>query len=110
MIAEFDPNIRVTVTENANTKIATILKDNEFIRLYIQGGGCSGFQYMFDVIPALEEDDIQIPGSRLVIDPLSYQYIENSQIDYTNDLMGAKFIVNNPQATTTCGCGQSFMI
>lgn len=110
MIVEFDPNIRITLTENANEKISSILKDNEFIRLYIQGGGCSGFQYMFDVVPTMEEDDIVIPGSRLVIDPLSYQYIENSQIDYTNDLLGSKFLVNNPQATTTCGCGQSFTL
>lgn len=110
MITEFDPNIRITVSDNANNKINTILKDNEFIRLYIQGGGCSGFQYMFDVVPTMEEDDIQVPGSKLVIDPLSYQYIENSQIDYTSDILGSKFIVNNPQATTTCGCGQSFTL
>lgn len=110
MITEFDPNIRVTVTENANNKITTILKSSEFIRLYIQGGGCSGFQYMFDVVSDKEEDDIQVPGSRLVIDPLSYQYIEDSQIDYTSDILGSKFIVNNPQATTTCGCGQSFTL
>jgi iron-sulfur cluster insertion protein len=110
MINEFDPNIRITLTENANTKISSILKDKEFIRLYIQGGGCSGFQYMFDVVSDKEDDDIQIPGSRLLIDTLSYQYIENSQIDYSNDLLGSKFIVNNPQATTTCGCGQSFTI
>jgi len=110
MITEFDPNIRIIVSDNANEKIKTILKDNEFIRLYIQGGGCSGFQYMFDVVPTMEEDDIQVPGSRLLIDPLSYQYIENSQIDYTSDILGSKFIVNNPQATTTCGCGQSFTL
>lgn len=110
MITEFDPNIRVTVTENANNKITTILKSSEFIRLYIQGGGCSGFQYMFDVVSEKEEDDIQVPGSRLLIDPLSYQYIEDSQIDYTSDILGSKFIVNNPQATTTCGCGQSFTL
>lgn len=110
MITEFDPNIRVTVTENANNKITTILKSSEFIRLYIQGGGCSGFQYMFDVVSEKEEDDIQVPVSRLLIDPLSYQYIEDSQIDYTSDILGSKFIVNNPQATTTCGCGQSFTL
>jgi len=110
MITEFDPNIRVSLTDNAIEKISTILKGNEFIRLYIQGGGCSGFQYMFDVVPAMEEDDIQVPGSRLLIDPLSYQYIENSVIDYINELVGSKFIVNNPQATTTCGCGQSFTL
>ena len=110
MITEFDPNIRVSLTDNANEKISTILKGDEFIRLYIQGGGCSGFQYMFDVVPEMEEDDIQVPGSRLLIDPLSYQYIENSVIDYINELVGSKFIVNNPQATTTCGCGQSFTL
>lgn len=110
MITEFDPNIRVALTDKANEKISTILKGDEFIRLYIQGGGCSGFQYMFDVVPAMEEDDIKVPGSRLLIDPLSYQYIENSVIDYINELVGSKFIVNNPQATTTCGCGQSFTL
>jgi iron-sulfur cluster insertion protein len=108
MIDEFDPNIRVEVTQNAKEKINNLLSNSEFIRLYIIGGGCSGFQYMFDIVKEKDEDDIKIPNSRLLIDPLSYQYIEGSVVDYTSDIMGQKFIVSNPLAKTTCGCGQSF--
>lgn len=110
MLEEFDPNIRVEITTNAKNKINDLSKNNEFVRLYIIGGGCSGFQYMFDIVNERDIDDIKIPNTNLLIDPLSYQYIEGSIIDYTQDLMGKKFIVSNPLAKTTCGCGQSFSL
>lgn len=110
MITEFDPNVRINVTPSAIEKIKSLLKQDEYLRLYIAGGGCSGFQYMFDIVKEREEEDIQIPNSRILIDPMSYQYVENSEIDYETGLIGSKFMVKNPLAQTTCGCGQSFSI
>lgn len=112
MISNFDPNIKVTFTPTAINKIAELTRDGEYIRMYVIGGGCSGFQYMFDIVKEKDEDedDIFIADVNVLIDPLSYQYIENSEVDYESDLMGSKFVVKNPQAKTTCGCGQSFSI
>ncbi len=110
MINSFDPNIKISLTKNAIDKINSLVGENEFVRLYIMGGGCSGFQYMFDIVSEMVDDDIEISGSKMIIDTLSYQYLENSTIDYENDIMGAKFVVKNPLAKTTCGCGQSFSL
>lgn len=110
MISNFDPNIKVTFTPAAINKIAELTKKEEYIRMYVMGGGCSGFQYMFDIVKEKDEDDVCIADINVLIDPLSYQYIENSEVDYESDLMGSKFVVKNPQAKTTCGCGQSFSL
>ena len=82
------------------------------LRVYIEGGGCSGFQYGFELAQASNEDDtvIEKAGVKLVVDPLSFQYLAGSEVDYRDDLMGARFVVNNPNAVTTCGCGASFGI
>jgi len=82
------------------------------LRLYIQGGGCSGFQYGFQFDESLDEDDacVETDGMQLVVDPMSMQYLEGSEVDYVEDLQGAQFVVRNPNATTTCGCGSSFSI
>ena len=82
------------------------------LRVYIQGGGCSGFQYAFAFEDAPADDDFAVAseGATLLVDPLSYQYLMGSEIDYLEDLQGARFVVNNPNATTTCGCGASFAI
>ena len=82
------------------------------LRVYVEGGGCSGFQYGFDLEKETEADDhvIERDGIRLVVDPLSYQYIMGSEIDYQEDLQGSQFVVKNPNATSTCGCGLSFSI
>tara|TARA_B100000029_G_scaffold406011_1_gene406541 strand:+ start:233 stop:598 length:366 start_codon:yes stop_codon:yes gene_type:complete len=82
------------------------------LRVFIQGGGCSGFQYGFDLERDLEEDDfvVENEGVKLVVDPMSFQYLLGAQIDYKEDLMGAQFVVTNPNATTTCGCGMSFSV
>ncbi|GAB4168633.1 MAG: iron-sulfur cluster insertion protein ErpA [Wenzhouxiangellaceae bacterium] len=80
------------------------------LRLYITGGGCSGFQYGFTFDTRTDEDDIRVErdGVTLVIDPLSFQYLEGAEVDYSETLQGARFIVRNPNAKTTCGCGSSF--
>jgi iron-sulfur cluster insertion protein len=82
------------------------------LRVYVTGGGCSGFQYGFDFAEEVAEDDTLIPFGNisLVVDPLSYQYLVGSTVDYEEGLAGARFLVQNPNATTTCGCGSSFMV
>ena len=82
------------------------------LRVYIQGGGCSGFQYGFTFDEEIQEGDTQIAngGVVLLIDPLSVQYLTGAEIDYREDLSGAQFIIRNPNATTTCGCGSSFSV
>jgi iron-sulfur cluster insertion protein len=82
------------------------------LRVYIQGGGCSGFQYGFTFDEEVQEGDTQIAndGVTLLVDPLSVQYLLGAEIDYREDLSGAQFIIRNPNATTTCGCGSSFSV
>jgi iron-sulfur cluster insertion protein len=80
------------------------------LRVYIQGGGCSGFQYGFTFDEITNEDDTTMTknGVSLLIDAMSYQYLVGAEIDYKEDLQGAQFVIKNPNATTTCGCGSSF--
>ena len=82
------------------------------LRAYIQGGGCSGFQYGFEFDEGQSEDDIAIvtDGATLLVDPLSLQYLIGAQVDYTESLAGAQFVIRNPNAKTTCGCGSSFTV
>ncbi len=82
------------------------------LRVYIQGGGCSGFQYGFTFDEQIQDGDTEIEngGVTLLIDPLSVQYLTGAEIDYREDLSGAQFIIRNPNATTTCGCGSSFSV
>ena len=82
------------------------------LRVYIQGGGCSGFQYGFEFDEAHAEDDlaIQTDGVTLLVDPLSLQYLMGAEVDYTESLHGAQFVIRNPNAKTTCGCGSSFAV
>ena len=82
------------------------------LRVYISGGGCSGFQYGFTFDEAVEEGDTEIEncGVTLLIDPMSVQYLDGAEIDYKEDLSGAQFIIRNPNAATTCGCGSSFSV
>lgn len=106
----------LTLTDNAAKKLAKLKSaennDNLKLRVYITGGGCSGFSYNFDFAEDLDDDDsVFANGSEsLVVDSLSYQYLAGSTIDYTEGLEGSRFIVDNPNATTTCGCGSSFSI
>lgn len=82
------------------------------LRVFVQGGGCSGFQYGFTFDENIEEGDtvIEKNGVTLLVDPLSGQYLEGAEIDYVENLEGAQFVIRNPNATTTCGCGSSFAI
>ena len=82
------------------------------LRVYIQGGGCSGFQYGFSFEEGAEEDDLAVErdGVTLLCDPLSLQYLGGAEIDYSESLQGAQFVIRNPNAKTTCGCGSSFTV
>jgi len=115
MVETFNPST-LNLTEGAVNKIHSLSdsdKSKEInLRVYVTGGGCSGFQYGFSFDQEVDEEDTCVSGdgANLVIDPLSLQYLAGSTIDYTEDLSGSKFIVKNPNATTTCGCGESFSI
>jgi iron-sulfur cluster insertion protein len=82
------------------------------LRVYVQGGGCSGFQYGFTFDEEVQEGDTEIEngGVKLLVDPMSVQYLLGAEIDYREDLSGAQFIIRNPNATTSCGCGSSFSV
>ena len=101
---------------NAVNRINELLaaKDNPDLKLrvFIRGGGCSGFQYGFQFDQERQEDDIAIEqsGVEVLVDMLSLQYLSGAEIDYQDDLLGSRFLVNNPNASTTCGCGSSFSI
>ena len=105
----------VTVTDRAARRIAEIVAreaGTPMLRVSVEGGGCSGFQYKFDLVSASEADDLVIEkaGARVLIDPVSLGLLNGSEIDFVDDLMGAAFKVKNPQATASCGCGTSFSI
>ena len=101
-------------TDSAAAKVKTLIeeeKNSELkLRVYVQGGGCSGFQYGFTFDEEQQTDDtfVEKGGVTLLVDPMSLQYLFGARIDYKEDLEGARFIINNPNATTTCGCGSSF--
>ena len=116
MVESYIPSV-IQISDGAVNKILSLANseddaDNLNLRVYVTGGGCSGFQYGFSFDKVIDEDDTCITkdGANLVIDSLSLQYLEGSTVDYTEDLMGSKFIITNPNATTTCGCGESFSI
>ncbi len=105
----------ITVTERAAHRIGEILRREPagtMLRVSVEGGGCSGFQYKFDMDQAQAADDlvIQRDGVTVLIDQTSVGYLAGSEIDFVDDLIGASFRINNPQATASCGCGTSFSI
>ena len=103
-------------TDAAASKVSELLSEEDNpdlkLRVYISGGGCSGFQYGFTFDESVEDGDSQVEnqGVTLVVDPMSVQYLMGAEIDYQEDLSGAQFIIRNPNAQTTCGCGQSFTV
>jgi iron-sulfur cluster insertion protein len=106
---------RVEITNSAVEQIKEIVKEEgpDFagaLRIFVQGGGCSGFQYGFTFDEELNEDDWQFSkdGIKIVVDSMSMQYLEGSTIDYKKALSGSNFVISNPNAKTTCGCGSSF--
>lgn len=106
----------IQITSKACSKVKELLEDedNENLRLrvYVTGGGCSGFQYgfRFDENTTGEDTEISKEGVTILVDPLSIQYLSGSELDYLDGLEGARFVLNNPNATATCGCGSSFSI
>ncbi len=105
----------ITVSERAARRIGEILKREPagtMLRVSVEGGGCSGFQYKFDMERSQADDDLVIArdGATVLIDSISVQYLAGSEIDFVEDLIGAAFKVNNPNATASCGCGTSFAL
>lgn len=106
----------IKFTDAAAAKVKTLLEEeaNEQLKLrvYVTGGGCSGFQYGFTFDEKVNEGDfiVEKEGVQLVVDPMSLQYLMGGEVDYTSGLEGSRFLVTNPNATTTCGCGASFSV
>ncbi|MGI9026767.1 MAG: iron-sulfur cluster insertion protein ErpA [Burkholderiaceae bacterium] len=106
--------IPLVFTDSAATKVKDLIEEEGNpdlkLRVFVQGGGCSGFQYGFTFDEIVNEDDTAMEknGVTLLIDSMSYQYLVGAEIDYKDDLEGAQFVIKNPNATSTCGCGSSF--
>lgn len=106
----------IVFSDNAVAKVSQLITEEGNpdlkLRVFVQGGGCSGFQYGFTFDEIINEDDMTIikNGVQLLVDSMSYQYLVGAEIDYKDDLEGAQFIIKNPNATTTCGCGSSFTV
>jgi iron-sulfur cluster assembly accessory protein len=105
----------VTVTDRAAKRIAEIVAGEvaaRALRISVEGGGCSGFQYKFDLVPDAAPDDVVLErsGATVVIDQVSLGYLAGSEVDFVDDLIGASFRITNPKATASCGCGTSFSV
>ena len=101
-------------TDSAAQKVRSLIEEEGnpdlMLRVYITGGGCSGFQYGFTFDEEIKDGDTEVvnSGVKLLVDPMSFQYLVGAEIDYKEGLEGAQFVISNPNATTTCGCGSSF--
>ena len=101
-------------TDSAANKVGVLLEDEDsssmHLRVYVTGGGCAGFQYGFSFDQNKDESDTMVEknGVKLVVDPMSIQYLLGAEIDFQEDLQGARFVIKNPNASTTCSCGSSF--
>ena len=106
----------LSFTEAAANKVKALIEEEKNsalkLRVFVSGGGCSGFQYGFTFDEILQEGDTAVEkcGVTLLVDPMSFQYLAGAEIDYTEGLEGAQFVIRNPNATTTCGCGSSFAV
>lgn len=120
-VQTFDPNVQsdIIFTDSAAAKVKQLIDEEQDpalkLRVFITGGGCSGFKYGFTFDKAVAEDDATItnptyPEVHVLVDAMSMQYLFGAEIDYTEDLNGEQFVIRNPNATTTCGCGSSFDI
>jgi iron-sulfur cluster insertion protein len=111
-----EPPVPIVFTDSAASKVAELVAEEGNpdlkLRVFVQGGGCSGFQYGFTFDEVTNEDDTQMNknGVTLLIDAMSLQYLVGAEIDYKDDLEGSQFVIRNPNATTTCGCGSSFSV
>ena len=110
------PTDPIVFTESAAAKVADLIAEEGNpdlkLRVFVQGGGCSGFQYGFTFDEAVNDDDMTLEknGVQLLIDSMSFQYLVGAEIDYKEDIQGSQFVIRNPNATTTCGCGSSFSV
>lgn len=107
--------LAVTVTERAALRINEIVASepsNKLLRVSVEGGGCSGFQYKFDLVQSAAPDDLVIERNSacVLVDPVSLEFLAGSEIDFVDDLIGAAFKIRNPNATASCGCGTSFTV
>ena len=106
----------INFTDNAASKVSALIQEdgnpNLKLRIFVSGGGCSGFEYNFALDEAMNDDDTVIEKNTvsLLIDAVSFQYLADASIDYQESLEGARFVITNPNATSTCGCGSSFSI
>ncbi len=111
----FVPQV-VYVTDSAIAKVKSLVEEEDNpdlkLRVYVTGGGCSGFQYGFTFDEALADDDsvVEKDGVKVVVDAMSYPYLVGAKVDYEEGLQGSKFVIQNPNASSTCGCGSSFSI
>ena len=103
-------------TDSAANKVRQLIEEegneNLMLRVFVSGGGCSGFQYGFTFDESIQDGDTKVEnaGVTLLVDPMSFQYLTGAEIDYKEDLSGSQFVIRNPNATTTCGCGSSFSV
>jgi iron-sulfur cluster insertion protein len=110
------PTDPIVFTESAAAKVADLIAEEGNpelkLRVFVQGGGCSGFQYGFTFDEAVNDDDMTLEknGVQLLVDSMSFQYLVGAEIDYKEDIQGSQFVIRNPNATTTCGCGSSFSV
>lgn len=108
--------MNITVTDAAAGKICEVIAEENnpalMLRMFVQGGGCSGFQYGFTLDDVQAEDDFLIEknGVKILVDSMSYQYLEGATVDYKDELYGSQFVISNPNAESTCGCGSSFSV
>lgn len=107
--------MQIKLSESAVGKLQELFaeenKPNLVLRVFVQGGGCSGFSYGFTFDETVNEDDFKLESEvPVVVDSMSMQYLQGAEIDYKEDLMSASFVIHNPQATSTCGCGSSFAV
>jgi iron-sulfur cluster insertion protein len=116
MEAAVEMNDPLVFTENAVKKVKELIDEEGSpdlkLRVFVTGGGCSGFQYGFTFEDSVNEDDTQVvrDSVTLLIDPMSLQYLLGAEIDYQDSLQGSQFVIRNPNASTTCGCGSSFSV
>jgi len=118
MATEINPDelSPIIFTDSAANKVRQLIEEEDNadlkLRIYVSGGGCSGFQYGFTFDESTAEGDtcVEKNGVTLIVDPMSYQYLIGAEIDYQEGLDGSRFVIKNPNATTTCGCGSSFSV
>ena len=114
--AELEMPTPVNFTDNAVNKVKALIEEEGTpdlkLRVFVSGGGCSGFQYGFTFEESINDDDTQVTKDSvtLLIDPMSLQYLTGAEIDYQDNVQGSQFVIKNPNAETTCGCGSSFSV